>query len=370
MNDYEIVTLYKQGVGIQELTASEYSLARSNKEKITKHDAQKKVDNVNFNGGDITLTELVINDRSEIVEIYKPDNSIDLLQEFEPMALQLDPDGYYVLYSGGKDSEAALEVAKQAKVRFSAHYQITGIDPPEVTVHIKETRKRLEAEGIKLYMHPPDIFTSGPYKGLKKNMWRLIVTKMFPPTRICRYCCDHLKERGGKGKLCVTGVRWEESPRRKNSQNAIVIFNKSKSGQRLFNDNDEGRRQFENCMQKGKRIINPIINWSTADVWEFIREYGIPYCMLYDTGCKRIGCVGCPIGSIESQEQDFIRYPHIKQLYLNAFAVMLEYRNSRGKETFWKTPEEVLEWQMYATEKEQQEFIEGQVDISELEDET
>jgi phosphoadenosine phosphosulfate reductase len=160
-------------------------------------------------------------------EVDKIKKSIDLLREFEPMALSLHSDGYYLLYSGGKDSDATLEIAIKAGVKFTAHYQVTGIDPTELVVHVKETRERLASiGGIKLEMHPPEIFTTGPYKGLRKNMWRLIVHKTMPPTRICRYCCDHLKERGGKGRLCLTGVRWHESTKRKGRRPLEIVTSK------------------------------------------------------------------------------------------------------------------------------------------------
>jgi phosphoadenosine phosphosulfate reductase len=297
-------------------------------------------------------------------EIDKAKKSIDLLQEFEPMALTLHSDGYYLAYSGGKDSDAVLQVAIESSVKFTAHYNITGIDPKECVVHIKETRERLAEIGIRLYMEPPGIFTTGPFKGLRKNMWRLIVHKMMPPTRICRYCCSELKEHGGAGRLCLTGVRWEESTSRK-KRRAMEVLPSNIKNKKLFNDNDEGRMQFENCMQKGKRVLNPIIPWETVEVWEYLKDRRCPYCILYDCGFDRIGCLGCPMGGGKGMQEDFERYPYVKELYLNAYAKMLEYMWSRGIETSWKNKYEVLEWQMWAVDKEQQSYINGQIDLFE-----
>lgn len=310
------------------------------------------------------LEELIINDASQIVTRYKPDVSIALLREFEPMALALHPDGYYLTYSGGKDSDTDLQIAIESGVKFTVHYNITGIDPKEAVIHIKETRQRIALLGIHLYMHSPERFTTGPYKGLQKNMWRLIVHKMMPPTRICRYCCDHLKERGGIGRLCITGVRWDESTQRK-GRKPLEIVTPKRRDKKLFNDNDEGRLQFENCMQKGKRVINPIIGWTTEDIWEFLKDRKVPYCKLYDCGVQRIGCTGCPTIGAAGQEEGFERYPYVKELYLNAFKLMLEYMWSRGIETSWKNEHEVFEWWLYAADKEQKKVIEGQIEMME-----
>lgn len=227
----------------------------------------------------MALVENIITEKG-IIERDKVKASIDLLREFEPMALELDPyDGYYLTYSGGKDSDTNLEICLESRVKFTANYNITTVDPSECIKHIKKVRERLKGLGIKLNMHSPDIFTTGPFKGLRKNMWRLIVHKKMPPTRRCRYCCSELKEKGGKGKLCITGVRWEESTQRKNRKPLEVVTPKKKD-KKLFNDNDKDRRLFENCMQKGKRVINPIINYSDCDVWEFLKDNKVDYCKL------------------------------------------------------------------------------------------
>ena len=56
----------------------------------------------------------------------KDEISIQRLKDFEPK------EGYYVAFSGGKDSVVLLDIVKRSGVKFDAHYNITGIDPPEL----------------------------------------------------------------------------------------------------------------------------------------------------------------------------------------------------------------------------------------------
>ena len=58
--------------------------------------------------------------------------AIDRLQTFEP------PEGYYLAFSGGKDSQTIYHLAQEAGVKFDAHYNVTGIDPPELVYFIRE----------------------------------------------------------------------------------------------------------------------------------------------------------------------------------------------------------------------------------------
>lgn len=247
----------------------------------------------------------------------KVEIAIERLQSFEPK------EGYYLAFSGGKDSQCIYHLAKAAGVKFDAHYRITSVDPPELVRFIKT--------------HYPDVELEYPRDkdGNVITMWNLIPKKQYPPTRLIRYCCDKLKEAGGEGRLTVTGVRWSESSNRYQNQGEVTIMNpryvkdvktspdfhrNPRGGVVLVNDNEESRRLVEQCIMKGKVILNPIIDWMDDDVWEYLNEWvKVPHCTLYDEGVKRIGCIGCPMGGAAKQKEQFDRWPKYKENYLRAF---------------------------------------------------
>ena len=181
-------------------------------------------------------------------------------------------------------------------------------------------------------------------------MWNLIPKKMVPPTRLVRYCCAELKEGGGKGRFIATGVRWAESKKRKNNRGLIEVSHSDKNKRLiLMDDNDEARMQFETCQLKGRRAVNPIIGWSTADVWDYVTAEHIFMNPLYRCGFCRVGCIGCPMAG-KHRKTEFERYPKIKLAYIRAFDRMLEERHRRGKldgGTRWgETGLDVFNWWM------------------------
>ena len=65
--------------------------------------------------------------------------SIDLLKKAESIALAYGggDKGYYLAFSGGKDSQALYHIAELAGVKFDAHMNLTSVDPPEVIRFVK-----------------------------------------------------------------------------------------------------------------------------------------------------------------------------------------------------------------------------------------
>ncbi len=201
----------------------------------------------------------------------KVDIAIMRIKEFEPT------EGYYFADSFGKDSCVTNRLLDMANVKHEAHYYVTGIDPPELMRFGRIN-------------HPETIWEKS-----KRPFWVSFQTEGYPQ-RLTRWCCDILKEQHGSGRRVVTGIRWQESVGRRK------------------------RRLFEVCHNDGTRyFVNPIIDWTAKEVWEFIRINKIPYCSLYDEGFRRLGCVLCPMLTARQVQIQLKRFPKIALAWRLAF---------------------------------------------------
>ena len=114
----------------------------------------------------------------------------------------------------------------------------------------------------------------------------------------------------------------------------------------MNDDNDETRQTVETCYRTTSTMVNPIIDWTDNDVWDFLRHYGCESNPLYKCGFSRIGCVGCPMAKKHERQMEFRLWPKYKDNYIKAFDRMLEARKVRGTADEWKTGEEVFAWWM------------------------
>lgn len=268
----------------------------------------------------------------------KIDTAISVLKMFEPS------DGYYLCYSGGKDSDCIRILSALAGVNCDIVHNLTTVDAPETVNYVRSI---------------PGVIISYP----EITMWKLIVKKGFPPTRLARYCCSFFKERGGFGRLKMTGVRKSESVQRSKNSDLIKIIGKPRNtikmadnlgieyrvtsydGIILNMDNSNSRRLVENCYRTRQALINPIIDWSDNDVWSFLHFYGCDGNPLYHCGEKRIGCIGCPMQGSRGMKSDFEKYPIYKKNYIRSFDKMLVALRARGKNiTSWNTGIDVFRW--------------------------
>jgi phosphoadenosine phosphosulfate reductase len=238
-------------------------------------------------------------DVEKMNDLFQADKDIIAIERIKTFC---PPEGYYVAFSGGKDSVVIMDLVKRAGVPFDAHYNITGIDPPELYYFIRD-------EFPEVQRHRPEM-----------TMWKLIEKKGFPPTRMIRYCCEKLKEGGGSERMVLTGIRWAESNRRSH------------------------RRMNEACFRDSRKFyFHPIIDWTEEDVWSYIHKRPLKYCKLYDEGFKRLGCIMCPMGG-KSQIRDAERWPKYKRLWVRAMQRGIENSVARGRCPSQKDGEEMYEW--------------------------
>lgn len=117
----------------------------------------------------------------------KVDFAIKLLR-----SIPTDDGPVEISYSGGKDSDVILELAKMAGIKYRAIYKNTTIDPPGTAKHCKENGAEV--------LRPKATF----FQLIQKNGL---------PWRNARFCCKYLKEYKVLDRA-VQGIRRNESFKR------------------------------------------------------------------------------------------------------------------------------------------------------------
>lgn len=231
-----------------------------------------------------------------------------------------------VQYSGGKDSDVILQLAKESGVPFRVTHNLTTADPPDNVYYIRRVFARLREEGIDCRINYP-----------KRSLWKIMRETLVIPLRVMRVCCAELKERKmPDAPYIVTGVRWAESAGRRKKSGIAMVYTASDrtarpaKGGLLTTDDASSRRLFEQCQMKGVRVLNPIIDWSDSDVWDYLHSRGIEGNPLYKEGWTRIGCVGCPLAGKRAREIAFARYPKLYKAWHDAIAYVIEKRKEMG----------------------------------------
>ena len=185
-------------------------------------------------------------------------------------------------YSGGKDSDVILELAKMAGIPYRAIYKATTIDPPQTIAHARE----MGAEVI----HP------------KKTFFQLISETGFP-SRFQRFCCSALKEYKIYDRA-IQGIRRSESRKRAENYKEPEIC-------RVYSAKEK------------VKVYLPILEWTNQDVEEFIKERNIKcHPLYYRRGqfdvTQRLGCMGCPLASRKKRIQEFMENPKLLKAWIRA----------------------------------------------------
>lgn len=191
----------------------------------------------------------------------KQEESLDFIKRHEP------PEGYYLGFSGGKDSIVTYWLAKKAGVKFESYYVSTGLEAPEVVKFVRTTY--------------PDVHVLRP----EKSFFHLLPIVGYP-TNFRRWCCAALKEKTSKQsplKHRLLGVRAEEALAR------------------------AARPRIDKHM--GQFIYKPIFYWLEWEIWEYIEQNNLPYPSVYDEGFGRVGCTVCPFQRPEEKKAYMKRWP-------------------------------------------------------------
>lgn len=190
-------------------------------------------------------------------------------------------------YSGGKDSDVILHLARAAGLNVQPIYKCTTIDPPGTILHV---------ESVGATKRQP-----------KRNFWKIVEKKGFP-SRFERFCCSELKEYKISDTV-IMGIRKDESSKR----------------DKRYNEPIECREYAKGTVQ----AIYPILYWNESDVEEYILENNIQCApVYYENGVfnvhKRLGCVGCPLQNRSSRIEEFQKYPGFVKQYIKHGQIYLD----------------------------------------------
>lgn len=155
----------------------------------------------------------------------KVDRAIKLLQSI-PQDTEIE-----LSYSGGKDSDVILELAKMAGIPFRAIYKNTTIDPPGTIKHCKE-------KGVEVIQ--------------PKQSFLYLIKRKGMPTRRARFCCSELKEYKILDRA-IQGIRRCESTARAKRYKEPEYCRVYRKGEKT-------------------KVYLPILDWTDKDVERFIRE--------------------------------------------------------------------------------------------------
>ncbi|MCD8201984.1 MAG: phosphoadenosine phosphosulfate reductase family protein [Clostridia bacterium] len=246
--------------------------------------------------------------------------SLQLLKDFEDLALIRNTKGYAVGYSGGKDSDVLVRLFQMSGVKFFVFHNHTTLDAPETVYYVRKKFAEFEEKGIECMKCMP-----------KHNFWELCIYHKMLPLRKCRFCCQELKEHDDFGVAVKSfGVRKAESVKRSVHRDSIEVHSKSNySDIQLFHfDNTEDAKDYisENgtCkIAKQKTCVNPLAYWSSEALEDFIESEHMELNPLYAEGFKRVGCIGCPMAG-ENRIKEFERYPKFKDRFLKLCGDIVE----------------------------------------------
>ena len=216
---------------------------------------------------------------------------------------------FHVAFSGGKDSIVLLElVYKALSNNFIVVFGDTKMEFPDTYKLVDIVEQQCKERNIPFYRAASHLDP--------EDSWRMFGA----PSRVLRWCCtvhkaapQTLKIREVLGKVDYVGadfvgVRAAESLKR--SEDEFESYGKK---------------------QKGQYSQNPILDWSSAEVWMYIFSHNLPINETYKKGNSRAGCLFCPMGGGKSDSMRMLSYPKEISVYTD---IIRETVNDKNIDTY------------------------------------
>lgn len=228
------------------------------------------------------------------------EEAITRIQKFSKIALAM---GFEVCvgFSGGKDSQVVYDLCLRSGIKFKAYFN-QSLESPTTLKFIRENY--------------PEVIKRRDYSyGFIANIWK--GHKGLLPTVTMAYCCKDYKHNPKYVDKCsIIGVRKAESIKRRN-RTVLEVKNKTfaKQNKPLIDEYFK-----ENCQSVGTQSViqlKPIVDWTDADVWEYIYTYNLPINPEYKH-IRRVGCLVCPKADLTTNYYNLVKYPKLIDAFIKA----------------------------------------------------
>lgn len=205
-------------------------------------------------------------------------------------------DVFHVSFSGGKDSFVTLDVVQRSIPHndFIVIFGDTGMEFPDTYIAVDYAKQECENNGIQFYI-------AKSHKDPLDN-WKTFG----PPSTTLRWCCGVHKttpqllclrdivEKNNLIEMAFVGIRADESIRR--SRYEYISYGKK---------------------HKGQYSYNPILEWSSIEVYLYIYMNNLYLNEAYKKGNSRAGCLVCPMAADKNEYMRYQCYPKEVEKYID-----------------------------------------------------
>ena len=246
---------------------------------------------------------LMCSKNNELLSIIEDTTVKLIVKEYEKFKNRLDI--FHVAFSGGKDSAVLLDLTRKAlpKGSFVVIFGDTGMEFPDTYDAVEYAKRQCEEDGTPFYI------AKSHFK--PEESWNLFG----PPARVLRWCCSVHKSTPQTIKMReITG---------KNNYVGLDYV-----GVRAYESAARSKYDFESFgkKQKGQYSFNPILEWTSAEIWLYLFANKVFINEAYKKGNSRAGCLFCPMGGGKGDYMQLQSYPCEVTQYID----MIKSMNARN----------------------------------------
>ena len=212
-------------------------------------------------------------------EISAIDQELNTKQPKQIIKYALDKfDNIAISFSGAEDV-VLIDLALKAKKDIHVFSLDTGRLHPETYAFIETVRKHynidIELVSPKAELLEPFVKEKGLFSFFEDGHTECCGVRKIEP----------LKRKLSTAQAWITGQRKDQSP---GTRQSIPVFQQDTA----FKGIDEALYKF-----------NPLANWSSEDVWNYIKMFDVPYNPLHLNGFISIGCQPCTRPVLPNQHE-------------------------------------------------------------------